>query len=595
MRATALLAWVGLAGLSGDGGTTGSPAAQTRVVTLVSAQHPRHVTLEWRRIEGGATVRIDARQVTLAERTPIATGDEECVLRVLEPGAAPRSFLVPAGTVTPSFDLAPPVPGGEVFGRVPRQRFRPQAVRLVGPGTSVEAPRDDGGVFAASGLSPGAYTLVPVYRGGVAGRDVRVVVHAGQTVDLLALDLPDTGAVRIDLADSLCGESDLRLHLRNAPWAGGGHSRAIASGACAIEMEGLEPGSWRVAVTRGGARNEPRGSAEFEVAAGEAVEVPVEPVVRVAGTVTAGGAPAAGLRLTFEQAAAQWNVVTNDRGAYEVMLGPPGEYVVSILAAKDLPSRSFRKTFGRGDHQEDLELGPGAIEVSVRAEAAGVDESVELALLETGGRRLSGRFDLRDGGATFSGLDYGEYTVTGTTASGLRSRNHARVELTAESPSAQVELLLGRGRGSLRVVGSDGVALAGARATAGQASLREWMPGVFDLSGVPAGERLVAHAPDHAPACRVLYTDASSDVVVPLPAADGAFTLRVPADASWRDALITGLTGSDCPLAVDDLEPQVRTEHHLVSIVLNLPRGSFGIVLGGQVHAAEAPGELDLP
>ena len=349
-------------------------------------------------------------------------------------------------------------------------------------------------------------------------------------------------------------------------------------------------------VTRGGARNEPRASTDFQVAPGETVDVALEPIVRVAGTVTVGGAPASGLRLVFEREAdplerrdgRPWRV----RGG----AGPAGEYVVSLLASKDLPSRSFRRRFGPGDHREDVDLGLGTIEVSVRAdEAARLDESVELALFETAGRRLSGRFDIQDGDAVFTGLEYGDYTVTGTTASGLRSRNHARAELSAESPSAQVELLMAPGEGVLRVVGGDGVPLAGARASAGQTPLRERGPGVFDLAGVPVGERLVAHAPDHVPACRVLDAESTSNLVVALAVAEGVHTLRLPADAPWREALLVGLAGSDCPVAIDDLEPQVRTEDHLVTIVLELPRGSFGIALGGQVHAANAPGELEIP
>jgi hypothetical protein len=590
-----LLVWAVLVALPGGADTRGRPPTDARVVTLVSAQHPRRVTLEWRRIANGATVSLGEQPVTLGARTPIPIGSEERVLRVQEPRAAPRSFFVPAGSSAPSFELGPPVPGGEVFGRVPPRRFRPQAIRLAGAAV-VEARTDDDGVFQVSGLSPGRYTLSPVYRGGVAGRDTPVVVQAGRTTDVLALDLPETGAVRVDLSASLCGESDLSIHLHDLGRGTGRLTGAMAPGVCGLEAEGLEAGTWRVTVTRGGARNEPRASADFLMAAGETVDVPLEALVRVAGTVSAGGAPASGLRLVFERAASRWSTATDDRGAYEVTLGPPGEYAVSVLTSTELPSRRFARTFGPGDHLEDVELGPCAIEVSVRAEGTTrLDESVELALFEATGRRVSGRFDLREGIAVFTGLDYGAYTVTGTTASGLRSRNHASAELTAASPSARVELVMARGRGELRVVGADGRALAGARASAGQAPLPERAPGVFDLGGVPMGERLVAHAPDHVPVCRVLEEETSSGIAVALPVAEGAFTLRLPGDAPWREALLLGLTGSDCPVAIDDVEPQVRAEDHVVTIVLKLPRGSFDIALGGHLHAANAPGELDIP
>jgi len=50
------------------------------------------VRLEWRRIEGGATVLVREQQVTLSARPPV-----------------PRSFFLPAGTEAPSFELGRPV------------------------------------------------------------------------------------------------------------------------------------------------------------------------------------------------------------------------------------------------------------------------------------------------------------------------------------------------------------------------------------------------------------------------------------------------------------------------------------------------------
>ena len=310
---------------------------------------------------------------------------------------------------------------------------------------------------------------------------------------------------------------------------------------------------------------------------------------------SAAGAPAAGQRLVFQMAADRWNAMTDARGAYEVRLGAPGEYLVSVLAAQDLPSRSFARAFAPGDQQEDIELGPGTIEVWIRAEpGTRLDGAVDLALFEAQGRRLSGRFEVGEDPAIFKGLDYGQYTVTGTTASGLRSRNEARVDLSADAPSGRVDLFMARGGGLLRVVGADGVPLDGARASAGDAPLPEREPGLFDLAGVPAGERLVAHAPDHVPVCRLMSGDLASPVL-PLPVADGVFTLRLRADAPWRDLLLIGLPGSDCPLAVHDLEPHVETGDYAMSITLQLPRGSFAVALEGQVHTASAPGDLDLP
>jgi hypothetical protein len=574
------------------GGSGEAPGAQGRVLILESAAHPRDVTLEWLRIGNGATIQVAQQPVTLQGRTTVAAGFEERVLRIQETGRSPRSFFVPSGVDVVALDVGPPAPGGEVFGRLRSQRYQPELMRLVGTTAALDVRPDEHRIFGAAGLPPGGYEVLPVYRGGRVGKPTRVVVRAGRTVELLDLDLPETGAARLELPPSLCGASDLAMQLSGR--AAREHAAAIVPGRCAIEIEGLEPGPWRLAVTRDGARNEPRAAATFEVAAGESVDVPVEPVVRVAGMVTAGGAPAAGMRLAFEQGAARWSAATDSSGTYEVMLGPPGEYAVSVLAARDLPSRSFARTYGAGDHQEDVELGLGSIEVSVRAEpGVRLDEEVQLALFESDGRRVAGRFDLREGQAVFTGLEYGRYTVTGSTFSGLRSRNHATAELGPESPAARVELVMGRGRGVLKVVGADGRPLAGARVAVGQAALIEREPGTFDLAAVARGERIVAHAPDHVPVCRIL--DTPDSFAVELPVADGPFTLRLAADAPWREALLSDLTGSDCPVSIDDVEPQVRAEEHAVTVVLQLPRGDFRIALGGLVHAASAPGALDIP
>ena len=278
---TALLLGAVLAVVSAGGGAPFERPTDARVVAIVTASPPRPVTLEWRRIEHGATVPLGELQVTLGARTETPAGPDERVLRVLEPGASPRSFLVPAGTAPVSFDLGPPVKGGEVFGRLAPRRYRPEAIRFVGASGRADARPDDNGVFAASGLVAGRHEVEPVYRGGVVGRKVAVSVQNGRTSELLPLDLPETGAARFELASSLCGEPELELRLE-APGLRA-HRAAMPPGACVLEVEGLDPATWSANVTRGAGRNEPRAQAEFEVTAGEAVDVALEAVVRGPG------------------------------------------------------------------------------------------------------------------------------------------------------------------------------------------------------------------------------------------------------------------------------------------------------------------------
>jgi hypothetical protein len=200
--------------------------------------------------------------------------------------------------------------------------------------------------------------------------------------------------------------------------------------------------------------------------------------------------------------------------------------------------------------------------------------------------------DLPGGRGSFAGLDFGTYTLTASTASGLRSREPGHAELTASAPKASVELFLERGAGTLRVLDAGGAPLAGASATVAGRALPERAPGVFGLDAVPVGERVVAQAPGHVASCRVLE---APDLSVPLLVPSDLLELTVRADAPWQDALLVGLPGSDCPVSIDDVEPRVRTEGHGVTIALRLPRGSFTLALGGEGHVVRVPGRLYVP
>ena len=569
-------------------------AGAERVVTLSVADGPRPVTIEWRALAPTGTRLVAVREVTLQGRVPVTVPDGRSVLRVVEAGSAPRSFVVLADAVDVAFVLGPRARGGEILGRLVTRRYRPVSLRLSGP-SKRELLVDEDGFFQQGPLPPGAYDVTPVYRGGIAAEELySVSVADGRTAELLPLELPATGAARIDLGDALCAEAGVSLVLTNVrtytsrplPWS--------PQGVCAREVEGLAPGEWRMSATTGGDRNEPCGEAAFAIAADEATDVAVRAFARVAGAVTVGGEPAVGLQLRFEHGVRQWHVATDALGRYEVVLGEPGEYAVAV-GGGDLPARTFQRSYASGEQREDVELAAGAIAVVVRAEpGAAKDETVDLGLLAQDGRRRAGRVQLPGGSGAFAGLDLGAYTVTASTASGLRSRDPARVELTASAPSAEVELVLERGGGVLRVVGADGSALAGASATVAGRALPERAPGVFALDGVPAGERLTAQAPGHAAACRVL--DGSvREMAVPLLLPSDVLELSLRPDAPWRDSLLIGLPGSDCPVAIDDVEPQVRVEEHGVTISLRLPRGSFSLALGGQAHPVSVPGKVEIP
>ena len=455
-------------------------AGAERVVTLAVADGPRPVTIEWRALEPAGTRLVAAREVTLQGRVPVTVPDGTSLVRVVEAGGAPRSFFVPAEAVDAAFELGPRARGGEILGRLPPFRYRPTSLQLSGP-TKGELLIGEDGVFQRAALAAGAYDLTPVYRGRGAGQpSYRVSVVDGKTTELLPLDLPATGAARLDVGNALCAEAGLRLLLAptRSPASAIGIARAPD---CALVVEGLEPGEWRISATAGGERNDPRGEAVFTIAADEATDVAVRAYARVVGSVTVGGEPADGLQLRFEHGVRRWHVATDPEGSYEVVLGEPGEYAVAV-GGGDVPSRTFRRAYGAGEQREDVELATGAIAVVVRVRGVtATDEPVDLGLFATDGRRRAGRVQLPGGRGAFAGLDFGTYTVTASTASGLRSREPAHAELTASSPTASVELVLERGGGTLRVVGESGAPLADASATVAGRALPPRAPGVFGL------------------------------------------------------------------------------------------------------------------
>jgi hypothetical protein len=580
------------------GATLGAARAATvdlvpgRPVTL----HPPagttlHASVEWRALRAGATSLLARRALAVSGPTAVFVAAQDRVLRVTAAGSSPVSFLLPAGAEAARIDVPAPQRGGEVWGVLPPHRYRPETVSLQGGGHHRALRPGPGGAFQASGLAPGSYTLVPAYRGGHAGRALAVVVRAGETAEVWRAAASEPGAVRVSLAAPLCGEGPLDLEL--APEGGGGPSsrRPLPGSACDLEVEGLEEGTWRVAVLEGGGRNEERARAAVAVAAGASAAVMLEPVVRVSGRVTFGGRPAPRLRVAFTRGPRQWNVETDADGAYAAVLGEPGEYGVSLQASAELPSRAMVRALRAGDQHQDFELGEGALLVRVRGAEGDLAGGVELALLASNGPRLTGwlRPEQQEE-ARFVGLDFGEYAVTGSTPTGLTTRAPAQVVLSAGAPEAEVVLVLGRHQGRLALIDPQGRPIAGARVQAGRAPLAETSPGVFVLDAVAVGERLTVNAPGHTPLCRVLQSGDLPELRLTPPPLGGTLTLRFAGDVPWQEAAILGLPGSDCPVALHEVEAQVTLEPQGATLVLQLPRGTFAVAVGSRAEQVAVPG-----
>jgi hypothetical protein len=564
-----------------------------REVTLEAAGAGLEAVVEWRALAPGpAPTSLVARQRhAVRSRLTLPVAMRARVLRLRQPGLSPISLFVPEGSSPLTLRLPAPAAGGEVFGMLPAHAFLPVALEL-GAGTGAPIAEPDGWrVFRAGGLRPGSVSLVPRYRGGLRGRPHNVVVAAGQTVELLPLDLPQPGAATLTLGPDLCSRDTLPARLSLQRMGEGGAitvlEQTVREPPCDREVEGLEEGTYEAALVRPAERPEVLGSSRGHVFPGERLTLPLAaPEVRVSGRLSFGeDRPAAGLSLIFELEEQSWTAVADDNGEYSLSLGEAGEYSVRVRTAAGLPSASFARRFEAGAQRADFKLAETAVTVRVaRFDGAPLAEEVQLAVTSKAGRRLTASWSPgSEGDLVFPGLEFGEYWVTGTTASGLASRSAERVDLGADQPVAEVEVVLDRHEGQLRVADEAG-ALVPAEVLAGDQPLTPLANGSFRLAGIAMGERLRILAPGHVPVCRRLQPEDLPDMRVVLPWPTDRLTLVFGADTPWGSGLLQGLPGSDCPIEITELEFAEQAGADRTTVVVRVPRGRFQFTMGSDSY-----------
>ena len=562
----------------------------SRPVTLEAAGGGMEAAMvEWRAFVAGAphTALVARQSHALKSRLTLPVATQARVLRLRPPGSSPISLFVPEGSAPITLRVPAAAPGGEVFGLLPAHAFLPVALELgAGAATSTAEP-DAWRTFRAGGLRPGSFTLVPRYRGGVRGRAHSVAVQAGQTLELLPLDLPAPGALTLALGPELCSRDTLPARLSLSLMGERGATtvleQIVREPPCDRELEGLAEGAYEAALVRPAERPEVLGAARGHVFPGERLTLPLAaPEVRVSGRLSFGeDRPAAGLSLIFELDEQSWTAVADDNGEYSLSLGEAGEYGIRVRTAGGLPSASFSRRFEAGAQRADLKLAETVVTVRVtRFDGAPLAEEVELAVTSKAGRRLSASWSPgSEAELVFPGLDLGEYWVTGATASGLASRSAERLDLTAEQPVAEVEVVLDRHEGQLRVTDEAG-ALVPAEVLAGERPLAPQANGSFRLAGIAMGERLRILAPGHVPVCRRLQPEDLPEMRVVLPWPTERLTLIFGTDTPWGSGLLQGLPGSDCPIEITELEFAEQAGRDRTTVVLRVPRGRFQFTMG---------------
>jgi hypothetical protein len=576
----------------------------SRPLVLEGGPPGAEALVEWRELGQGATRLLAKRRVTLGDALtlPVATGAHR-VLRVRARGRSPVSLFLPAGATPSTIRLPPLRPGGEVFGVVPTQSFVPEILALDGSGMRLPVRTPPSGLFQADGIAPGPHTLVPIYRGGLAGKPLPVTVRAGETTELLPLPLPQTGAVSVRVRPELCGAERLPLRIGlkrvrdegRAVDARAFFEQTVEEPSCDREWEGLDEGTYQVSLTRAGETAELLSSSRFGVRRNQRAQASLSTLpVHVSGRVTYGAdRPAAGLLVWFELDAQTWSAATDASGEYALSLGAPGAYVVSVRTAKGLPSHTVVRTLPSGEQRLDLAMSEASLDVRVvRPAGSAPGEVVQLSLTAGGGRRLSGTTTPEEEGtARFVGLAFDEYFVTARTASGLTSVAAARVELTPDQPAGEVEVVLGRHRGRLRVTDERGQPLAQSQVSAGVARLAASAPGLFPLEGVPAGEWLKVRAAGYAPLCRVLDPKELPEVRVVLPQASDSLRLHFASQLPWESGMLLGLPGSDCPVEMADLGTVTSLGDNRTTVLLRVPRGQYQFAMGSARYPLVVPGQ----
>jgi hypothetical protein len=568
----------------------------SRTLTLSAAWEGRDTVVEVYWLHDVGTSPAAQQHVALRDTLTIDVPTRMVVVRLRPKDAAPVSFVLSPGTASTRLKLPPLTTGGEIVGVLPRREFSPEGLDLASASAQRRIVPDGRGVFEAGGLPPGEYTLVPRYRGGVAGSPQKVVVRNGETSELLPLPLPESGAVTVDVAADACVRGP-RLTLSRA--AVDADARPIVvqqlhGSQCRHEIEGLAQGTYDASLSEageGGMRL--LAQARFDVANGRRAAVSLVPVVSVFGQARlAQGQPLAGVTVEFELSGRRWQTKTDESGEYALTLERPGDYRVSVGAAPSVPAIELSRTLSVGSQRTDLELGNAALYVRVALEDGGVPgEAVQVALNASNGRRIEGSWQFDDSAvARFVGVPYDEYRVTATTPSGLSSQSAVTVRVSAESPLGEIDLVLGSHAGTVRVVDAPGRPLAGARGQTAAMPLKEVSAGVFSLAGVALGEGLRVQAPGFVPKCHTLQDGDLPDLSLVLEPATDHVTLHIEAGVNWESATITGVTDADCPIGIDAFDLQANVARDEATVVLGLAAGSFALVVDGRTFPIVIPG-----
>lgn len=543
----------------------------------------QHASLEWRADAPGGSTLIATRQLDGAGPPTVRIARRARLLRILRPGFSPVSMAVDAGADAAEIRVPPTVAGGEFYGVLAESPVQPTELVLTGrmAGSSVVPLRSGRAQWA--GLTPGPYSAVPRYRGGIEGGPLTLTIRDQQTTEAIPLSLRPVGGLILSADYGLVAERGCRLSVRRLE----GNSRSMTyrnvfTTSVSVGMQpewtigGLSQGRYE-ALLEAMDSHQLVATQSFDVIVGAEVQVRLEaPNATVSGRVRFGKRPASGVIVSFNRGNQQWRARTDEEGMYVVALGAAASYTVQVMSKPYLASISRPAAVHEGPNVLDLDFGGASIRVKlVRSDGGPLDEGAQVHLRSPVSNQDG--FVLPEDGAEFEffGLLPGIYRVGANTPSGLVSEETV-VTLAKEGAESEVVLSLDAIGGELELKTETGEYVPGATATASGLRLSEVGTGLFRLARVSPGSPVLVSAPGFVPACRLFRPTDLPTVTITLVRGTETGRIQLTPTFATPIGVVADLPGSDCDVPLAMFSVEVNHEGGSTFFrVSGLPEGLF--------------------
>lgn len=543
------------------------------------------VSVEWReRLDDGTSELLASRTyLTLPSSLPVSAGGR--ILRFRAPDSSPVTVSVNAEQLT--VEVPTMKSGGELVIFPRKDAFSPRELHVTNA-TTKQKLRIRPGLTSIPELTAGQVTVVPVYSGGIAGREKKFSIISGASVEAGSFPTEKTGGVVIEVSPKLCLSPAL-LELRRGGQKAPVYSSEIQTiDNCRVELGGLT-GAFEV-VAQDGERTV--ATRTLNVTAGRMAQVLLygdDVRLKLRATFEDGN-PASDLtfRVTpsnrSNDTKESVEVRTDATGAASVSLPRPGKYAVGLKS--DYSSFLLQHVDAK-DGDTTVELLLPATRLRITLSASG--EKIPLAQLSVRGPQT---IDAPGKSETnLVGLPFGKYEVFAS-APGVQSER-VSVELTKESPTASVKLQLKQDSASLLVLGEGRPVRA--RATAGPRVLSHGNDLRFRLSGVQVGERIEILADGYMPACAA-RTNLTESITVSLQRR-GVHQARIVAGEDGSGVPFLRDLQTNCShRATDYGVSRTRENGSWILTIPDLQAGSYRLALNGRDVTFSVPGpETTLP